>query len=88
MLGASVNKILVLLTRNFILLIIISLVMAIPTGSYLMKEWLTEFEYQVPPGWDVFVLARVIILLIAMITISYESIKAPFVNPARGRSSE
>ena len=87
-LGASMNRILVLLTRNFLILIMISLAIAIPIGRYLMVEWLTEFEYQVPLGWDVFTIAGVIVLFIALITISFESVKAVFVNPVKGLRSE
>lgn len=87
-LGASINRILMLLTQNFLILLTISLVIAIPIGWYLMSEWLTEFEYRVPLEWDVFVLAGVIVAVIALITISYESIKALFVNPVKGLRSE
>ena len=87
-LGASLNKILLLLTRNFILLIIIALVVAIPTGSYLMREWLSAFEYRVPLSWDVFLIAGLLVVLIAIVTISFESIKAVLINPIKGLRSE
>lgn len=87
-LGASFNRILVLLTQNFLILLSVSLVISIPIGWYLMSEWLTEFEYRVDLGWDVFLLAGVIVALISLITISFESIKALFVNPVKGLRSE
>lgn len=87
-LGASLNKILVLLTHNFLVLLLIALVIAIPIAWYLMKEWLSEFEYQVPLGWDVFFLAGMMVSLIALLTVSFESVKGAVINPVKGLRSE
>ncbi|MDW3196816.1 MAG: ABC transporter permease [Cytophagales bacterium] len=87
-LGASFNRILLLLTQNFLIMMAISLALAIPVGQYLMRDWLSEFEYQVTLGWDVFIIAGTIVAIISLITISYESIKAIFVNPVKGLRSE
>lgn len=87
-LGASFNRILLLLTQNFLILMAIALIVAIPIGRYLMQEWLSEFKYRVPLGWDVFTISGVIVTLISLITISFESIKAIFINPVKGLRSE
>lgn len=87
-LGASFNRILMLLTRNFLVMMAISLILAIPVGRFLMLEWLSEFEYRVPLEWDVFTIAGAIVAIISLITISFESIKAIFVDPVKGLRSE
>ena len=87
-LGASFKKILFLLTQNFVVLLLISMIIAIPIGWFLMHEWLAEFKYQVSLGWGVFAIAAVLVALIALLTVSFESIKAAFVNPVRGLRSE
>ena len=87
-LGASVNSIFRLLTMNFIKLVIISLIIAIPISIYAMQEWLKDFAYKIEIGWEVFVLAGVLSVLIAMLTISYQSIRAALMNPAGNLKSE
>ena len=81
-LGASVNSIFRLLTQNFIMLVFISFVIAIPLGIYLMDKWLNGFQYKIPLTWDVFAIAGLISLLIAITTVSYQSMRAARANPA------
>lgn len=87
-LGASLNSIFQLLTVNFLKLIAISIVIAIPIGWYMMKSWLEDFEYRIDLSWDVFAIAGLLVVLIAVFTVSFESIKAAIVNPAKGLRSE
>ncbi|MEM7298334.1 MAG: FtsX-like permease family protein [Bacteroidota bacterium] len=87
-LGASIQLIFGMLTVNFLRLIAISLVLAIPISFYLMQDWLTEFEYTTDLHWSIFVIAGGIITIIAIGTISFESIKAALVNPVKGLRSE
>jgi len=87
-LGASANTIFQLLTMNFLKMIGIALLIAFPIGWYLVKEWLNDFEYRTTIGWDVFALAGLAVLLLAMITISYESNRALLTNPIKGLRSE
>ncbi|GAB4243349.1 MAG: ABC transporter permease [Ekhidna sp.] len=87
-LGASVRKIFQILTMNFMKLILISLLIAIPISFYLMNKWLADFEYQVNLGWTVFFFASLIITVIALLTVSVESIRAANVNPVKGLRSE
>ncbi|MGB3465399.1 MAG: ABC transporter permease [Cyclobacteriaceae bacterium] len=87
-LGASVNSIFRLLTSNFVRLIIISLVVAIPISYIIMQKWLEDFEYRISLTWDVFLLAGSITIVIAMLTISFESVKAGLMNPAKSLRSE
>ncbi len=87
-LGASMNVIFYLLTRNFLVLIMLSLVFAIPISWLMMDEWLADFEYGITLSWPIFTLAGIIVFLIAILTISRESIKAALVNPATRLRSE
>lgn len=87
-LGASLQAIFQLLTLNFLKLILISLVVAVPIGWYMMQTWLDDFEYRIAMQWDVFVFSGLLIVFIALVTVSFESIKAAIVNPANGLRSE
>lgn len=87
-LGASVRMIFSLLTINFMKLVVISLVIAIPVSYFLMQEWLLDFQFKTNVGWMVFAIASMIITIIAIVTVSYESLKAAIVNPADGLRSE
>ena len=87
-LGASVKTIFQLLTVNYVKLVVISLIIAIPASYLLMAEWLLDFEFRTPIGWSVFAIASILILVIAIGTVSYESLKAAIVNPVKGLRSE
>jgi putative ABC transport system permease protein len=87
-LGASVNNIFGLLTRNFVKLVIISFIIAVPLAWYMMQLWLEDYAYKVTITWDVFLLAGVISVLIALLTISYQSLRAAWTNPASNLRSE
>jgi putative ABC transport system permease protein len=87
-LGASANNIVTLVTQNFILLIIVSIVLAVPISWYLMERWLEQYTYRIVLTWDIFVLAGVSALAIALLTVSYQSIKVAFANPVDRLRSE
>lgn len=87
-LGASLKNILRLLTQNFLLLVVIALLIAGPIAWYTMKRWLADYEYRIPIGWEVFALAGLSALLIAAVTISYQSIRAALENPVHGLRSD
>lgn len=82
-LGASERSLLVLLSRDYILLILVSLVMSIPITWLLMKDWLSTFEYRINIGVGVFIISGGISLTIALVTISYEAIKTAWSQPAK-----
>lgn len=81
-LGASVNNLLGLLTKNFMALIFISLVIAMPLAWYLMQKWLNDFAYRIDMTWDVFALAGLTAMVIALLTIGYQAIRTATSNPA------
>lgn len=80
--GATEQSLLVLLTKDYVLLIVISLLLSVPITWYMMSQWLKSFEYRVAIGWQVFVLAGALSLFIALITISYQAIKTAWTRPA------
>lgn len=81
-LGATERSLLVLLSKEYVYLIGISLVVSVPITWYLMLEWLQSFEYRVMIGWQVFAWAGGISLIIALITISYQTMKTASAQPA------
>jgi putative ABC transport system permease protein len=87
-LGASLKSIFSLLTFNFLKLVIISIVIAVPIAWYTMDKWLQDFTYRTKITWDVFVLAGAMAVLIAVFTISYQSIKAALIKPAENLKME
>ncbi len=87
-LGASSANLFALLSGNFLKLVGIALLIAIPAGWLLMHQWLQDYTYRIALGPDVFVLAAITILLIAFVTICYQSIKAAIANPVRSLRSE
>lgn len=87
-LGASVSSLFRLLTQDFLLLVLIALGIAIPLGWYLMRQWLQDYEYRTPIGWDVFLIAGVIAVLIAIVTISSQALKAALNNPIASLNQE
>jgi putative ABC transport system permease protein len=87
-LGASLGNIFTLVTVDFVKLVLIALVIAVPVSWYLMDRWLADYSYRIEITWDLFAIAGLISVLIALLTISSESLKAAFLNPARRLRSE
>jgi putative ABC transport system permease protein len=79
--GASVESIITMLSKEYIKLIVISFAISIPLGYYLMSRWLEGFAYKIEPGISVFVISGVVSFLIAWFTISFESFRAASKNP-------
>jgi ABC-type antimicrobial peptide transport system permease subunit len=87
-LGASVSSIWRLLSKDFVLLVIISCVLAIPVAYYGMQQWLMQYEYRtLISGWNL-ALSVLAALLVTVLTVSYQAIKAALTNPARSLRSE
>ena len=81
--GATDGSLLTLLSKDYVYLIGISLLISIPITFYAMSGWLESFEYRVAIGWQVFVLAGGISLIVALATISYQAIKTAWSQPAK-----
>ncbi len=80
--GASEQSLLMLLSKDYFYLIGISLILSVPLTWYLMDRWLQSFEYRVGVGWGVFAIAGLISMVIAGLTISYQTIKTTWTRPA------
>ncbi len=82
-LGASDWQVVVLLTRDFTRLVLVAFVLAVPLAAYAMNDWLNGFVYRTGLGWEAFVLSGLIAILVAWLTVSYQSIKAATQRPVR-----
>lgn len=87
-LGASVLNIMGLLSKNFVKLILIASAIAFPVAWWAMNNWLEDFPYRVEISWWIFAIAVVAALLIALITVSFQSIKAATTNPVKSLRTE
>ncbi|WP_419212795.1 ABC transporter permease [Maribacter sp. X9] len=87
-LGASVRQISIKLTMDFLKLVGIAILISIPLGWYIMNKWLEDFSYRIDIPWWIFVLAAFLAVLISVLTVSYQSIKAAIVNPVKSLRSE
>jgi len=87
-LGASVLTITTLLSKDFLKLVVISLVIASPVAWWAMSTWLEKYTYRVGIGWWVFALAGLLSVAIALITVSYQSIRAAIANPVNSLRTE
>ncbi|HEY2582323.1 MAG TPA: ABC transporter permease [Mucilaginibacter sp.] len=87
-LGASIFKIVFLLSTGFTRLMLIAIAIAIPISWFAVNSWLNGFAYHISVGWIVFVTASMAALIIAWITVSYESVKVAIVNPIKSLRAE
>jgi putative ABC transport system permease protein len=87
-LGASVGSIVTLLSKDFIRLVLIALVIASPLAWYAMNRWLQDFAYKIGIEWWVFALAGLLAVGIALLTVSFQSVKAALMNPVKSLRSE
>jgi len=87
-LGASVSGIVRLLSKDFLQLVIIALVIASPIAWYFMHQWLQDFAYRIQIGWLVFVTTGIMAVLIALVTVSFQTIKAAVANPVKSLRTE
>ncbi|MBS1596927.1 MAG: ABC transporter permease [Bacteroidetes bacterium] len=87
-LGASISDIVVLISKDFILLVVIALVIASPIAWFIMNRWLQDFVYRINISWWLFLLAGSLAVFIALATISYQAIKAAMTNPVKSLRAE
>tara|TARA_R110002126_G_scaffold277560_1_gene423486 strand:+ start:48510 stop:50894 length:2385 start_codon:yes stop_codon:yes gene_type:complete len=86
--GASVAKIIQLLSVDFMKLVLISLVISFPLAFYFMSSWLQDFAYRIDISWTVFLIAAVLALLVTFVTVAYQAIKAAIANPIKSLRTE
>jgi putative ABC transport system permease protein len=87
-LGAPMKNIIYLLSKSYVVIVIIALLISVPMTIYFAKSWLSEFEYRVDIGMESFLLAGLGTLLIALLTISIQCLKVAKANPAQTLSAE
>jgi len=87
-LGASTQNLLYLLSKDFLLLVMIAFVIAIPVSWWVMHSWLQNYAYRINITWWVFAVAGIVALCIALVTISFQAIKAAVANPVKSLRTE
>ncbi|RAK02784.1 MacB-like protein [Larkinella arboricola] len=87
-LGASVGSIVALLSKDFLKLVLVAIVIATPVAWWMMAQWLEEYAFKITIEWWVFALAGLLAILIALATVSFQSIKAALTNPVTSLRSE
>jgi len=87
-LGASVPNLWLLLSKDFIVLVVISALIASPLAYYFSSSWLQKYDYRINIGPGVFMLAAVVAIAITLLTVSFHAMKAALTNPARSLRSE
>ncbi|MCB0649126.1 MAG: ABC transporter permease [Saprospiraceae bacterium] len=87
-LGASFNQIFQVLTRNFIGLVFIAILIAAPIAWYMMDIWLQDYEYRININWQVFVVSGLAAIAVSLLTVSYHAFKAAVINPVNNLRGE
>lgn len=86
--GASAANLTIMLSKDFIKLVLIASVIAFPVAWWAMNKWLQDFAYRIHIGWWVFIAAGFIAVLVALITVSFQAVKAALVNPVKSLRTE
>ena len=87
-LGASIGQITYRLTTDFVKMVCVAILISLPLGWFAMNKWLQDFSYRIEIAWWVLALAGLLALTIAIVTVSYQSIKAAVVNPVKSIRTE
>ncbi len=87
-LGASITGIIQLLPKDFVMLIVVAILIATPIAWYFMNKWLQDFAYKINVGWEVFIISGSVAIIIALLTISSQAIKAAVANPVKSLRTE
>jgi len=87
-LGASTQGLATLLSKDFLLLVALSCLIAFPLAWWIMRDWLQSFAYRIDINWTVFAMSGILAMLIAMLTVSFQAIKASIANPIKSLRTE
>jgi putative ABC transport system permease protein len=87
-LGATVQGLVVLLSKDFIKLVVVSLVLASPVAWYFMNKWLESFAYRIHIAWWMFAVAAILAVMLALVTVSFQAVKAALSNPVQNLRRE
>ncbi|MFZ1714057.1 MAG: ABC transporter permease, partial [Saprospiraceae bacterium] len=86
--GASISSVVYLLSKDFMKLALIAVIIAFPLGWWAMNKWLEGFVYKVEIGPYIFVISFALILVITMVTVGYQAVKAAIANPIQALRTE
>jgi putative ABC transport system permease protein len=87
-LGASVSSVVLLLSKDFLKLVLVAIVIGSPVAYYLMNKWLSDFAYRIEISWWVFAAAAILAISVALLTVGYQAIKAALMNPVESLKTE
>lgn len=87
-LGASVTNIVTLLTSDFLKIVMVSIALSVPLAWYIMSRWLEDYAYRINISWGVFVIAGGLAIIVALLTVSFQAVKAALANPVRSLRTE
>src|SRR5262249_17804725 len=87
-LGAAVSGIFMLISRQFLVLIVIAFVLAVPLAYYVIGQWLRDFAYRASMDWWIYSLPGLITIVMALVTLGFQSIKAALANPVKSLRTE
>ena len=86
--GASISNILILISKRFILLVLVGFSISVPVSWYLTNKWLSNFSYKIELGITPFLYGGLTVIIIALVTVSWQSISAALQNPVESLKSE
>ena len=86
--GASILQISTLISKEFLILVLVAICLACPLGWWLMNAWLQDFAYRTQISWEVYGIAAMLTIIIALSTITYQAIKAAMMNPVKSLKVE
>jgi len=87
-LGASVKNVVTILSKDFLKLICIALIIAIPVAWLVANKWLQNYPYRITLSWGLFAFAAILVIMIALITVSFQAIRAAIANPVKSLRTE
>ena len=87
-LGASVNNVVTILSKDFVKLVIIALLIAVPLAWIAVNKWLENYPYRISLSWQMFAIPGAIVIFIALATVSFQAIRAAIANPAKSLRTE
>jgi len=87
-LGASIQGVVTILSKDFLLLVLIALIISIPVSWYVASKWLENYPYRITLSWELFASASLLVILIALFTVSFQAIKAAVANPVKSLRTE
>jgi len=87
-LGASTSNVVTLLSQDFLKLVLVAIVIATPLAWYMMNKWLQDYSYRIEINWWIFLIAGASAIIIALLTVSFQAIKAAIANPVKSLRTE